>query len=154
MLTHIVIGVALLVATTSVHSVCTWLSLRTVSVIHARELVRRSVFAQVALIAGLVVLLFFAALFESTLWAWTYLAVGALGTFEEAFYFSNVTFSTLGFGDLTLGEDWRLLSSFQAANGTILFGWSTALVFALVQAIVQVRASEQGADGRSPLARR
>ena len=37
--------------------------------------------------------------------------------------------------DMTLTPEWRLLSSFQAANGTILFGWSTALLFAFVQRV-------------------
>lgn len=146
MLTHIAIGVALLIATTSVHAGCTGLSLRVLTAIHARELARGSTFAQIGLVSGLVVLLFFAALIEAAFWAWTYMAVGALESFEAAFYFSNVTFSTLGFGDLTLEPDWRVLSSFQAANGTILFGWSTALVFAFVQAITQVRASDARAD--------
>jgi hypothetical protein len=39
----------------------------------------------------------------------------------------------LGFGDITLDETWRLLSSFEAANGLLMFGWSTALVFGAVQ---------------------
>lgn len=46
---------------------------------------------------------------------------------------STVTFTTLGFGDITLDENWRLLSSFEAANGLLMFGWSTALIFAAVQ---------------------
>jgi Ion channel len=49
------------------------------------------------------------------------------------------TFSTLGFGDITLAKHWRLLSSFEAANGMLMFGWSTALVFAAVQWIYRMR---------------
>ena len=44
-----------------------------------------------------------------------------------------MTFTTLGFGDITLDENWRLVSSFEAANGLLMFGWSTALIFAAVQ---------------------
>lgn len=60
------------------------------------------------------------------------------GTLEEALYFSTVTLTTLGYGDITLDEQWRLFASLEAANGIILFGWSTALIFAVVQRIVAV----------------
>jgi voltage-gated potassium channel Kch len=63
------------------------------------------------------------------IWAELYLFIGALNNLEEALYFSTTTFTTVGYGDLILGTDWRLLSSFQSANGFILFGWSTAFIF-------------------------
>jgi hypothetical protein len=59
--------------------------------------------------------------------------VGAIEHVETALYFSMVTFTTLGYGDITLPSDWRLLSSFEAANGIIMFGWSTAFVAAFIQ---------------------
>ncbi|MDH4107391.1 MAG: potassium channel family protein [Gammaproteobacteria bacterium] len=60
---------------------------------------------------------------------------GELQTFETAVYFSFVTFTTLGYGDITLSEGWRLLSGIQALNGILLVGWTTAMVFAAVQRI-------------------
>jgi hypothetical protein len=77
--------------------------------------------------------LFLATVTEVWAWALLYVGLGAIETLETAVYFSTVTFTTLGFGDITLDEDWRLLSSFEAANGLLMFGWSTALVFAAVQ---------------------
>ena len=53
--------------------------------------------------------------------------------FETALYFSFVTFTTLGYGDITLSEGWRLLSGIEALNGLLLVGWTTALLFAIVQ---------------------
>jgi len=44
-------------------------------------------------------------------------------------------FTTLGYGDVVLSDRWRLLSSLQAANGIIMFGWTTAIVLATVQRI-------------------
>ena len=59
---------------------------------------------------------------------------GQLKTFEEATYFSVVTFTTLGYGDMTLHDhDWRLLSGIEALNGILLVGWTTALLFLVVQ---------------------
>ena len=46
-----------------------------------------------------------------------------------------VTYTTLGYGDVVLIERWRLLSSFEATNGIIMFGWTTAIVIAAVQRI-------------------
>ena len=74
---------------------------------------------------------------EIYLWALTYLfikPVDELTTFESASYFSFVTFTTLGYGDITLARhEWRILSGVEALNGILLAGWSTAFLFAAVQ---------------------
>jgi hypothetical protein len=73
---------------------------------------------------------------QIAVWAWAYMIMlpeAVFGTFEEAIYFSFVTFTTLGYGDITLPEIWRILSGFEALNGVLLIGWSTAMLFAVVQ---------------------
>ena len=77
--------------------------------------------------------MFLASVVETSVWAAAYLAVGAIQGIEAALYFSTVTFTTLGYGEIVLNEQWRLLASFAAANGIIMFGWSTAIVIAVVQ---------------------
>ncbi len=67
------------------------------------------------------------------IWAMTFHVVGAFESMEPALYFSLVCFSTVGFGEITLGPDWRLLSALTAANGFISFGWSTAYMVELVR---------------------
>ena len=67
------------------------------------------------------------------LWATFYYVKAALPNFEESLYFSIVTFTTLGYGDVVLGVEWRLLATFEAINGTIIFGWMTALIVAFIQ---------------------
>jgi len=91
-------------------------------------------------VAGLVVCMFLVSLLDAVLWAHAYLGVGAIEQLEEALYFSMVTFTTLGYGDVTLPPDWRLLASFEAANGIIMFGWTTALVAAVIQRLAPERA--------------
>ena len=54
-------------------------------------------------------------------------------SFEEALYFSTVTFASLGYGDIVLSPRWRLISAIEAANGVILFAWSTACLFTLTR---------------------
>jgi len=75
---------------------------------------------------------------EIVIWAGAYqilMPVNELGSFEEAVYFSFVTFTTLGYGDITLSEGWRLLSGIEALNGILLVGWTTAMIFSVVQNI-------------------
>lgn len=71
-------------------------------------------------------------------WAWalTMLALGVFDTLELAVYFSLVAFTTLGFGDVLLPVEWRLLAGMAAANGLLNIGLVTAL---LVEALRQVR---------------
>lgn len=67
------------------------------------------------------------------IWASVFYVLGAFATFEPALYFSLISFTTVGFGDITLGPDWRLLSGLTAANGFLSFGWSTAYMVELVR---------------------
>ena len=132
MLQQIILGSVLMVVTTFVHAACTVAALRALRMTHAIHSGLGSWWVRVGLSAMLVVMMFFAALIEVSIWAWLYLAVDAISGVETALYLSTVTFTTLGYGDVVLGEGWRLLGSFQAANGTIMFGWTTALIFAFV----------------------
>lgn len=73
---------------------------------------------------------------EILIWAVAYelfLPAVELQSFEEAVYFSVVTFTTLGYGDITLGPEWRLLSGIEALNGILLVGWTSALLFSVIQ---------------------
>jgi voltage-gated potassium channel len=74
-------------------------------------------------------------LVEILLWALTYIVVapGELGSLEPALYFSAVTFTSLGYGDITLSSQWRILSGIEAINGILLIGWTTAFLFAVLQ---------------------
>src|SRR5262245_47745330 len=66
-------------------------------------------------------------------WAAFYYLQAALPSFEESLYFSTVTFTTVGYGDIVLGREWRQLATFEAMNGWIIFGWATALIIAAIQ---------------------
>lgn len=70
------------------------------------------------------------------LWALTMMALGVFDTLELAVYFALVAFTTLGFGDVLLPIEWRLLGGMAAANGLLNIGLVTAL---LVEALRQVR---------------
>ena len=81
---------------------------------------------------GAVVPLFFGHLAQVGLWAGFLVLLGALQTYDDAFYFSIVTFATLGYGDVLLAPSYRIMGAAAAACGTLMFGWSTALIFAAI----------------------
>lgn len=84
-------------------------------------------------VSVIMLLLFSMSLADIALWAGAFVYVGAIDDIHKALYFSTVTYTTLGYGDITLGPQWHLLGAFEAANGILMFGWSTALVLAAVQ---------------------
>jgi hypothetical protein len=95
-------------------------------------------FHRSVLVSLLTLCMFVAIVIEAWIWALLYLYnpfITALPDLETAFYFSMVTFTTLGYGDVTLTGEWRTLASIQAANGVIVFGWTTALIFYFIQRI-------------------
>ena len=132
MLEQIAFGLALILITTAIHGSCTVAVIRALRLTHASAWANRSAATRVCLISVVVLMMLLAALLETGVWTAVYLAVGALPDLETALYFSTVTFTTLGYGDVTLDANWRLLGSIQAANGTIMFGWTTAIVMAVI----------------------
>ena len=65
---------------------------------------------------------------EIWLYAGLYRITGALPDLETALYFSTASFTTIGYGDVVLETDWRLIGAIEGANGLLLFGWSTAFL--------------------------
>jgi voltage-gated potassium channel len=77
-------------------------------------------------------ILFLGHIVQVWLWAGLYIWLGEFTDLETALYFSTVTISTLGYGDIVLSPDWRLLGAIEAASGILLFGWSTAVLVAVI----------------------
>jgi voltage-gated potassium channel Kch len=71
-------------------------------------------------------------LLEISVWACFYFLKQGMPDLPSAYYFSAVTFTTTGYGDLVLPEAWRLVGGVEALTGIILCGWSAAFFFAVV----------------------
>ena len=76
---------------------------------------------------------------EIGLWAWLFMLCGEFRHFGTAFYHSAVNYSTLGYGDIVMSPQWRMLGPMEAANGALMFGVSTAMIFAVIQQLVTIR---------------
>ncbi|MBT5218882.1 MAG: two pore domain potassium channel family protein [Woeseia sp.] len=70
---------------------------------------------------------------EAWSWAAIYLSIGEFSELPEALYFSVVTLTSLGYGDVTLSSQWQILGTFEAMGGLILFGASTAFLLGLMR---------------------
>lgn len=130
------IGIVVVAITVVIHAVGTTRWIRFVSHRFAGHDGQWKKSALLPLLTSTAIALLTLHIVEIMLWAVVYelfLPAVELQSFEETVYFSVVTYTTLGYGDITLGPDWRLLSGIEALNGILLVGWTSALLFAVVQ---------------------
>ena len=99
---------------------------------------RSRVIAMISVVFGLFLVL----TVEVWLWAACYWVLDALPNFAEALYFSTVSFSTVGFGDVIPKHQWRLLGALEAVNGFLMIGWSTAYLIAASTRVGPFRSGE------------
>ena len=137
---NIMTGLAMMVLTIIIHSVFMVVGARVAKWRRSHFGAARKETVKAVLLSFLTIWLFLAIVIEAGLWAMLYLLnplITAIPDLETAFYFSMVIYTTLGFGDLVLTGQWRTLASIQAANGVIIFGWTTALIFYFIQRIYE-----------------
>jgi Ion channel len=89
-----------------------------------------------SLVASWMVLLH---LMEVSLWAAFYVWSGAIPDVPSAWYFSAVTYTTTGYGDIVLPQVWRLVGGVEALTGILMCGWSTGFFFAVVSRLFYER---------------
>jgi Ion channel len=94
------------------------------------DVARVTVVLSIALLAHLV---------EIAAWALLFMLCGEFHEFGAAFYHSAVNYTTLGYGDVIMTLSWRLLGPLEAANGMLMFGVSTAMIFAVIQQLIYTR---------------
>ena len=75
---------------------------------------------------------------EITLWALSFVLCGEFSNFTAALYFSGNTYTTLG-DSTVLSTRWRLLAPIEAANGMLMFGVSTAIIFAVIHRLIEAK---------------
>lgn len=133
------VGIATTIATIFIHA----LALTTIVhfVRHERRLGRAGVhfFQDVTVVASAVLVVLAAHLIEMAVWALVFERCGEFRNFATAFYSSAENYTTLGYGDAVMSARWRLLGPLEAADGMLMFGVTTAMIFAVIQRLVQAR---------------
>jgi hypothetical protein len=75
---------------------------------------------------------------QISVWALFYVWRDAMPDLPSALYFSAVTYTTTGYGDLVLPAGWRLLGAVEALTGILMCGWSTGFFFAIMNRVYEV----------------
>lgn len=134
LMTQLLIGCFMIALTVVIHAVALDRVVTLLEKIGPRVFKKFKQLWEIPLMVITVLIIFLTHIVQIWLWAllFYYLTPETLPDLESALYFSTSSFTTVGFGDVYLEKDWRLLSSFEAANGFILFGWSTAFIFEII----------------------
>lgn len=89
-----------------------------------------------SLLSLAVIVLVFAHTVQVWTWAVSFLIISDLPDLTTSFYFATVTYTTLGYGDITLGPDARIVATFCAITGLLTFGISTAFLMGVLSRIL------------------
>jgi ion channel len=130
MLTKAFIAVGLVVGTVAIHAVGFDALLRVI--VRSRALALSGFHRVAPLVIGVTCWLIVIHLLEISAWGLFYFWRGCLPDAESALYFSGVTYTTVGYGDLVLPREWRMLAPLEALTGILMYGLSTGMFFALV----------------------
>jgi hypothetical protein len=98
----------------------------------------------VAIIASTAMCTLTAHLVEITIWGAVFELCGEFTHFGVAVYHSAMNYTTLGYGDVVMSSSRKLFGPLEAADGMLMFGVSTAMVFAVVQQLIQTRFPDSG----------
>jgi hypothetical protein len=128
MLPRLAIALALMALCVAIHAAGVSGALRYLRQRQPRSLDFRATTRLFVLVAGWIVLLHLA---EIAVWAYLFLWRDAMPSLATALYFSAVTYTTTGYGDLVLPEGWRIVGGVEALTGILMCGWSTGLFFAV-----------------------
>ena len=83
--------------------------------------------------------LFIAHLFQVAIWALLFRMLGEFDSFATAYYHSLVNFASLGYGDIVMSEQWRLLGAVEASVGVLMFGLTAGIMITVMQVLFAQR---------------
>jgi hypothetical protein len=153
MVVKILMAGGLVVGTVAIHAVGFDALLRVI--VRSRALALSGFHRVAPLVIGVTCWLVVVHLVEISAWALFYFWRGCLPDAESALYFSGVTYTTVGYGDIVLPREWRMLAPLEALTGILMYGLSTGMFFALVSRWIsnwmQANAVLQSHTARGPL---
>jgi hypothetical protein len=141
MLRQFLVSIAVSVCNIAIHAIVMAAVLWVVRIVDESATSRQSL-RLVAVMIATVLVLMAAHIAEVVVWSLAYVMVGAAPPGTDFIYFAFVNYTTLGYGDVTPIERWHLLGPMTAMNGVLLFGWSTAVIFAVLRAVMTSQTEE------------
>jgi hypothetical protein len=134
-----VVGVTAVLGTILIHGVALNATLNFVRREQREGHTGISFWMDIAIIAPTISLALVAHRLEIGLWGMLFLICGEFPEFGTAYYHSAVNYTSLGYGDLIMSPSWRLLGPLEAINGAVMFGVTTAMIFALIERLLRAR---------------
>jgi voltage-gated potassium channel len=131
-LRHLVAGTVLTALTVSIHSLGTIFIMRTLSAYRQRARKRLGRVLGSLVLTGLVSTLLVLHITEVVVWGIFYYRRNCFPDAETSLYFSMITYTTVGYGDVVLGPEWRTIGGVEALVGILMVGWSTAILLGAV----------------------
>ena len=132
MLRQLLVSIAISVCNIAIHAVVMEAVLRAARAASERATSHQSL-QLIAVMTATVSVLMAAHIAEVIVWSLGYAMVDAAPSGTDLVYFAFVNYTTLGYGDITPVPRWHLIGPMTAMNGVLLFGWSTAVIFSVLQ---------------------
>jgi hypothetical protein len=142
-LRQLLLGTAVSVCNIALHAMVMVTVIRAARIAGERATPRQSI-RLIAVMIATVSVLTVAHLAEVFVWSLAYAIVSVAPPGTDLIYFAFVNYTTLGYGDVTPVERWRLLGPMTAMNGVLLFGWSTAVIFEVLRRTLMASRREEG----------
>ncbi len=137
MISVILMASCLVAATVAVH--CAGLAFMLRWMMNPRSILPTGLWPITWLLIRIATWLILVALVEIGIWGLFYLWHDCLPDAESAFYFSGVTYATLGYGDVVLAKHWRMLGPVEGLTGILMCGLSAGVFFAVVNRVCMWR---------------
>ena len=134
---NLVIGTATMVTCVVVQCVVVGVLFRLLIELDRKHVLQPTIPRTSGVLAAVLLIMVIGHVFQVILWAGVFYQRGEFGDFATACYHSTVNFTALGYGDLVMSSKHRLLGAMEAANGVLMFGLSTSMLFAVLHAMMR-----------------
>lgn len=133
---NVLIGCATMAVCLVIQAVTVSALLRALFALEKKGVITPGIMRSSIVLSTVMLVLFFGNLVQISIWAYLYLSLEQFESFRTAFYHSVVNFTTLGYGDLVMAQERRLLGGLEAANGVLMFGLSTSVLYSVVRVFI------------------
>ena len=133
------VGIVVVLCTIMIHALALAATVTLVRREQRLGLAGESFGTDLAIVVVAILIAFAAHLIEIAVWAGLFVICGEFTAFGAAFDHSAVNYTTLGYGNVVMTPSWRLLGPLEAADGMLMFGVTTAIIFAVIQRLIRAR---------------
>ena len=144
------VGIAVTFCTIVIHAFAVTAIVRFLRRGQMLSLPRAGFWRNLSTVVQVALILLAAHITEAAAWAVAFVLCGQFANFADAFYHSAENYTTLGYGDVVMSPSWRLLGPLEAGDGMLMFGVSTAILFAVIQQLIQARFNDSTTNTSPP----